>query len=277
MNNTKIDNIEGTDIKLIFITNINNLLNEFFKTVKTTDKKTYFMNEEIKETTNFNDWVVKNLTNEQINFLKINIKYSFECLEYLDKDLKNSNMNLDYNIWKICVFSKMFFNLPFTLEDVIFIPLSYIGTSIEKLNLLNLLFGNSNLINKNFSKTLIHEKIHLLQRYNQKKWDDYIIKKTKWIIKNEKNIYNSTLINNNKIIYNPDTYYVNNNFAYFIDNKYYRGEMFLNSNGEIKNIWYEIINSNNKSYLYPISYSVVKYEHPYEELAYDLSNKLVNN
>jgi hypothetical protein len=52
--------------------------------------------------------------------------------------------------------------------------------------------------------------------------------------------------------------------------------MFINSNFNIKNIWYEAINLNKKNYLYPVSYSVNKYEHPYEELAYDLSNKLID-
>ena len=276
MDKIKIHNLKKENIKMIFVTNINNLLHDFFKTVNLPDIKLYFMNKEIKENTNFNDWIIKNLTNDQIEFLKINIFFSSDCLERLDEKLKNLNKNLDNNIWKICVFSEMFFNLPFTLQDVIFIPISYIDTSMNKISLFDSLFNKNILIDKNFSKTLIHEKIHLLQRYNQKNWNNYITEKTKWIIFNDELIFNLTLINNNKIIYNPDTYYVETIFGYLINNKYYYGQMFLNSKNEIKNIWCEMINSTNKIYLYPISYSVIKYEHPYEELAYILSNDLIN-
>ena len=146
----------------------------------------------------------------------------------------------------------------------------------EFLNLIDFLFDNDVSVNENFSKTLIHEKIHLLQRYNQTNWDNYITEKTNWIINNKNIVYNSTLIKNNKIIYNPDTYYVQNIFCYSIDNKCYYGQMFLNSSKEIKNIWYEMIDYNNKIYLYPIPHSIIKYEHPYEELAYILSNDLIN-
>lgn len=277
MHHIEKHNIEKENIKIIFITNINNLLFEFFEKIKTTDIKLYFMNKDITENVNFNDWVIKDLTEKQINFLKININFSSSCLENLDEKLKNFNIDLDYNTWKICVFSEMFFNLPFTLQDVIFIPVSYIDKSMKKSLPLDFLFTNSDAISKNFSKTLIHEKIHLLQRYNQTNWNNYILSETDWIIFNNEIIFNLTLINNNKIIHNPDTYYVNNNFAYSIDKKYYYGQMLLNSSKEIKNIWYEMIDSNNKKYLYPISHSILKYEHPYEELAYNLSENLIKN
>ena len=173
----------------------------------------------------------------------------------------------------------MFFNLPFTLSDIIFIPQSYINSSIEKSGVFDFLFDNSNKINKinkTFSKTLIHEKIHLLQRYNQEIWDNYIIKKTNWSIVQKEMYFNSTLINNNKFIYNPDTYYVTNTFAYSVSGINYYGEMLLNSNKAIKDIWFQMVDSNNKINLYPISYSIFKYEHPYEELAYSISNELIN-
>jgi hypothetical protein len=242
------------------------------------------MNKNIEQNINYNDCVIKKLTEEQILFLKDNVEFSSKCLEYLDNELKNFNNDLDYYIWKICVFDNMFFNLPFTLEDVIFIPISYINKSIVLPTFIDKIFYNNiNLINKNFSKTLIHEKIHLLQRYNQKKWNEYIVKNTNWIIVDKEIISNITFINNNQIIYNPDTYYLNTFFLYSINknntnyqnnNKYY-GLMLFNSKFEIKNIWFLTKEMDDKIFLYPVTSQITIHEHPYEELAYNLANKLI--
>lgn len=267
--------IPNTNIKIIFIQDINDLINDFFNVIGHSDMKIYFTNKNINVNTNFNDFVIKNISDKIINFLKFNIKFSTECLKKINSQLINKNLNLNFNSWKICIFSEMFFNLPFTLSDVIFIPESYINSSIGKSGLLEFLFDGSVQINKAFSKTLIHEKIHLLQRYNQDIWNNYIVSNTNWIIIHKEIFFNSTLINNNKIIYNPDTYYVNNIFAYRKFDINYYGEMLLDSNKKIKDIWFQMVDSNNKINLYPISYSVSKYEHPYEELAYSMSNELI--
>jgi len=260
--------IKNSNEKLIFVFDIQNMLSDFFAKINTNDKMIYFSDN--KTLINYNDYIINILDKNLINFLLANIEYSAKCLELLNIELLNKNLEFANNIWKICVFDNMFFNMPFTLSDVIFIPYNYIKSSINE----NLLLKNN--INKSFCKTLIHEKIHLLQRYNQENWNNYITKNTNWKILNNNNIfYNYSLINNNKIIYNPDTYYIANIFIYFINNKKYYGQMILNSKNEIKNIWCEIIYSNNKLNLYPISYSISKYEHPYEELAYELSNKLI--
>jgi hypothetical protein len=268
--------IPNANIKIIFITDINNLIIDFFNIVGTDDMQKYFITKNININTDFNHFVMKSLSGNQIDFLKSNIEFSAKCLKNLNSELTNLNLNLDNDVWKICVFTEMFFNLPFTLSDVIFIPQSYINSSIEKSGLVDFLFNNSAPVNKTFSKTLIHEKIHLLQRYNQEIWDNYIIKKTNWIIIHKEMYFNYTLINNNKIIYNPDTYYVNNIFAYSLSDINYYGEMLLTSNKQIKDIWFQMVDSNNKINLYPISYSIFKYEHPYEELAYRISNELIN-
>ena len=267
--------IPDTNTTIVFINDINNIIIDFFNIIGTDDMQEYFITKNININTDFNNFIIKTLSIKQIDFLKYNIKFSTDCLKNLNSELINLNPNLDYNTWKICIFSEMFFNLPFTLSDIIFIPQSYINSSINNSGFFDSLFNNSNQINKTFSKTLIHEKIHLLQRYNQEIWDNYIIKKTNWIIIHKKIYFNSTLINNNKIIYNPDTYYVKNIFAYSVSDVNYYGEMLLNSNKEIKDIWFQMVNSNNIINLYPISYSIQKYEHPYEELAYDISDLLI--
>jgi hypothetical protein len=240
--------------KLLIITDIDIQIKTFLKNIS--DTNIYFIN----KNDNYNNRIITNLSQKQIDFLQININFSSQCLTKINTKLKNKNPNLDINIWKICVFSEMFFNLPFTLDDIIFIPISYLNSSLNT---------NNNIL---FSKTLIHEKIHLLQRYNQHIWNDYIINNTKWIIVDKTPVYNSSLINNNKIIYNPDTYYLKNIFVYSNNNKYYYGQMFLNSNNQIKNIWYEYTTFGN---LFPVNVQVTNYEHPYEELAYVLSNELI--
>lgn len=260
---------------IIFINEINFLISDFLKTINKDDIKIYFMNNKINENDNFNKWIYKNITDEQINFLKSNVNYSIECLKKINTNLVNKNSNLNYDLWKLCIFDNMFFNLPFTLEDVIFIPISYINSSMNNLGLVDSLFNNK--INKSFSKTLIHEKLHLLQRFNQDIWNKYIIENTNWRIVNKNIFFNSTFINNNFIIYNPDTFYVIEKFVYDDNEKLYFGQMLLNSKNEIKNIWYEIKELSDKINIYPTYVFNKKYEHPYEELAYNMANDLSNN
>lgn len=260
---------------IIFINEINFLINSFLKTINKEDTKIYFPNKEINSSTNFNDWIINELTKEQIDFLKNNVKYSMECLKKLDNSLSNKNSDLNYDLWKICIFDNMFFNLPFTLQDIIFIPISYIKSSMHSRGFFDILLKSEN-INRTFSKTLIHEKIHLLQRFNEKIWDKYILDNSKWTIVNKEIFKKCSLINDNRIIYNPDTFYVNNKFVYKDNNNYYYGQMLYTSKKEIKNIWYCVKEHDNILNLYPDSEFKKKYEHPYEELAYNISNQLYN-
>ena len=261
--------IEDTNVKILLVKEINYLINDFFKNIGETDIKIYFMNKDIILGTDFNKWIIKKLSDVQINFLKENIKYSVNCLKNININLVNKNKNLNYDLWKLCIFDNMFFNLPFTLDDIIFIPISYINSSMNKTGF----FDN---INKSFSKTLVHEKIHLLQRYNEDLWDKYILENTKWIITDKQLIMKCCLINNNKIIYNPDTFYVKNKFVYEKNNKKYFGLMLLNSKNEIKNIWFQVVEINNIINLYPVPETINNYEHPYEELAYGMASELIS-
>lgn len=250
-------------MSIFFVKDINKSIINFLNYVDKGTISKYFINKEINSTTDFNDFI-QNINGEQTEFIKINIEYSIKCLNNLNSNLKNYNSQLNYDVWKICIFDKMFFNLPFTLDDIIFIPIEYINKSIIK-----------NSINKNFSKTLIHEKIHLLQRYNQINWNDYILQNTNWKITDKQFITTSCLLNYD-IIHNPDTYYVENKFIFEDNTKYYYGNIILNNN-KINTMWYECFIINNQIKLYVDNEYNKKYEHPYEELAYTLAEKLNNS
>lgn len=260
-----------TQNNIIYLNNCSSILLNFLKLI---DKSEWFLyienfNSNISDYSNIEKNIIKELSQQQKKFINVNIIFSSNKMLNLDYQLQNKNLKLNMNMWNLCVFKNMFFNLPFTLQDIIFIPIDYINDSIAQ--------SDNILINKKFSKTLIHEKIHLLQRYNQDIWDEYIISNTNWKINSFPKLNNTIcLIKPNYIIFNPDTNYVEKNFYYKLNDKKYFGYMFINSHKKINSCWYQLINSNNKYILYPVNNFIVKWEHPYEELAYEISKKLVD-
>ena len=155
--------------------------------------------------------------------------------KYMKKELSYNNIK---DKWNICLTQNDFmFNLPFTLGDIIFMPFDY--------NINNM--GNSQLLN-----TFIHEKIHIYQRYNSNAWNDIIEKTTKWRRGNIEP----------KGILNPDIYYM----PYTYNNKYYAYLSY--ENGIIKTNWVSIITGEDINIDY-------KYEHPYEMLAYKLTDEIM--
>lgn len=231
--------------------------------------------------------------NENINNCFINIKknkkcYDFllECIKYSSNILTNKNnlfmlsifCNSNHTlIWNICILTNVMFDLPFTLQNIIFIPEKYLYR----------LCKNNNYIK--FSNTLIHEKIHVFQRLNLNLWNKMIsISFNEWIIvfSNENNELYNFLANydfhkSHSIIHvvNPDVahdfiyiYKTNNNYYYGIFN-------LIGTHVEIK--WF-LINKKNNSFSLS---SVSKYfsnnnlpseEHPFEMFAYKFADHLCN-
>ncbi len=73
------------------------------------------------------------------------------------------NSNKDFlNVWKIFIVDNVMWNLPFTLKDIIFIPVKLVKENLDFDSYYNL------------SRTLIHERIHVLQRANPQEWIDYV-------------------------------------------------------------------------------------------------------
>lgn len=195
---------------------------------------------------------IKNVKNPQIYYSTNNIvqkvppsimesnkklieKANYLLNNYMKKELCYNNQK---DVWNICLTQNDFmFNLPFTLGDIIFMPLYY---NIENM-------GNNQLLN-----TFIHEQIHIYQRYNSNTWNNTIEKTTKWRRGNIKS----------RGILNPDIYYM----PYTYNNKYYA---YLDyNNGKMKTKWIDIKTEKDIDIDY-------KYEHPYEMLAYKLTDEIM--
>jgi len=189
------------------------------------------------------------------------------------------NSNKDFlNVWKIFVVDNLMWNLPFTLEDVIFIPVKLVKENLDLDSYYDL------------SRTLIHERIHVLQRANTQEWIDYIYyQDKKWIlIKKDTPLFNfldlydiNKLMNYMRVI-NPDTLYLDFKYGYKLDNKLYYGVLYLNPDKKIKVQWFIVNEKNNTQYdkenisfyLEPIDREILPYEHPFELYAYKISEEL---
>jgi hypothetical protein len=155
-----------------------------------------------------------------------------KIIKKMDKkliDLKN------VYVWNICITKNNFmFNCPTTLSNIIFMPYRIIQTN-------------------SYEKTLIHEKIHVFQRFKFKEWNDYILKNTNFILSKPIPVKNE--------LYNPDTLY-SFTYLYKTHKSTYRG--YLNKNMEVA--WINLKNDNMDI--------LPRYEHPYECFAYEMSEEI---
>jgi hypothetical protein len=250
---------------------------------------------------NVNDILYKFLTNVElskqhkyigsVNIISYNIfddidsyNYLLDAVFYANKTINNSNISIlsdNTNIWKIFIYANMMWELPFTLEDIIFIPYKLLKDASINNN-------NYKLIN-----TLIHEKIHVLQRYNINKWINYVYAKDKnWIYYDSNTSlykfitsYDIDKLMSEMIVKNPDTIYKNFIYVYKYKNNLYYGILYLTNNDIIKTQWFLIKKIVNNQYdKENISYSLEKseefilpQEHPFETYAYKIADDLTKS
>lgn len=207
-----------------------------------------------------------------------------DCIEkaYLKiNNIQNNNKILfsNYFKWNISICHNIFFNYPFTLDDIIYLPLEY----IEKCK-----FSNTP---NSLIETLIHEKLHVNQRQNELLWENYIKSKDiNWIKLTSKNklyhlinefiiLYPDKLIDTKKyeFISNPDTWYQNFKYIYFQSkkNKLLYGHYIYDKQTKQIHKKYFVINKQNN--LLTKTSDLLKQEHPYEIYAYKIANELMDN
>jgi hypothetical protein len=205
-------------------------------------------------------WLIKSI---EIAFLKIS-----KTNKYIELFENPSH-------WNISVCKNIMFNFPFTLSNIIYLPISYI----------ELCYSSND--TDGLVKTLIHEKIHLGQRNKEEEWEKFINNNSnKWIkIKSNTKIFNliEHFINNNtntntntqnySFISNPDTFYPNFKYIYGDEEKYFYGHYILDKKTkQIEKKYFQI--DINKKTFEPTSKDLNE-EHPYEIWAYKISNDLI--
>lgn len=181
---------------------------------------------------NSNSNILKKYINNILNFSE----QDKLCLNYYIKIIKLNinNKNINKSEWNFVKTSyKLEKGMPFTLGKYIFLSdkliLKYYFDMIHK--------NKGNIIDN--CETLIHEKIHIYQRYNQKLFDKYYYKQF-----NSRKINNLSITKywNNMIISNPDG--LNVNYIYTYENKKYL-PLLINNKNRLKQIVIELKTKNN--------------------------------
>ena len=151
-------------------------------------------------------------------------------------------------------------NLPFTLANVIVLNQKF----ITKL---------SNKIDKTILETIIHEKLHIIQRSNQDKFDKFYPSVYPFLFKTLR-LEELPISLKTKHMTNPD-----NNFKiwlYKIKNKVYL-PLLEYDNGKLTEVAYESRNLKQKVLLSDILDSKDAHSHPNEIFAYTTSKEILNN
>ena len=264
--------------------NKNNILSIFFNKNDSKEQINIFLNNHIK---------IKNIYLDDnykiaINMYEYNLDLYIFLIDCIDisyniissKTNKYINLFENLNKWNICICDNIMFNYPFTLKNIIYLPLNYIKECFN--------FNHS----KKLINTLIHEKIHLGQRENENLWYNFINNnEKKWIkINLHSNIYNiieqitnnsnqknldDLNLKNHYFISNPDTFHKNFKYIYLDNNKYYYGHYIYDKKTKQIEKKYFQIDLNKQKFIN--TNKILIEDDPYEIYAYKISNELVNN
>jgi len=240
----------------------------------------------------FENFIKNNISHRQIyvsNDYKIHIDiieenfdiylFFISCLEYSNEKIntsKYSNLIKFKNEWNFCICYGIMFNFPFTIDKYIYMPYEYIKKCYDT--------GEKNKL----ICTLIHEKIHIGQRFYELEWETYINKNdTNWIkvyesdeifkLINEKINNNSDIIDLNKyaFVVNPDTFYSKFKYVYLIDDdNFHYGHYIYEIKTKKIRILYFVLDLKNKHIKITDKIANNNNEHPYEFYAYKISDEI---
>lgn len=192
----------------------------------------------------------------------------------------------NHHIWKISINHNIFFNCPFTLHDIIFLPLDFIKKC-------------SNTNTSYFITTLVHEKLHVSQRLNTILWSQFVygnifnnvfswikIPRSHILFSRIDDFTNTNTKSKYKFIKNPDIEYTDFKYILFYESKYYYGNYVLATrnlhDAPIKIVYFQITFSD-MDFVELDDDIILKFfrknlvqEHPFEYYAYKLSEEIYN-
>ncbi len=271
-NKYNIANVNFEDKLTIVLLNpgeVDYMFSDFLTNVNPSQQYKYVGQVDIKGINIFNDLDLYNIL--------------LDTVHWANKIIMESKLPIlsnNTNIWKIFIYDNVMWNLPFTMEDVIFLPFK--------------LLDKSKIDNSNYDliKTMIHERIHVLQRSNVNAWIDYVYANDRnWIKINYDNslysfldLYNIDKLMTEMVVRNPDTIYKDFKYIYKNNDNLFYGILYLGSERKIEIQWFLITEKKFKDYdkesksytLEKWDRVISKYEHPFEMYAYKISEELTN-
>tara|TARA_B110000208_G_C11797442_1_gene440298 strand:+ start:2711 stop:3547 length:837 start_codon:yes stop_codon:yes gene_type:complete len=196
-----------------------------------------------------------NLSNKYKNFLNMHTK---KC----DKILCFNNLkNLNLYPWKFKLSKNIEMGMPYTLGSYIIFNQEYLDNLLD------------NKINKNLLNTLIHEKLHVIQRSNPKQFNIFYRNNYKFLGRKIllKDVPNNIL---NKYMINPDSNF--DFWLYNIDGKEYYPILDCNINEVAYDKNHNKLNLN--EFKNRLNYNNhISFYHPNEIFACDASHQIMNN
>jgi len=238
-----------------------NLSKHFNRYLKNISPKVY--SSKLKTTTNnsntFKNQYLSKLRQIPENKRKFLINYTKTANTYLTSAGLKNLIKIPTNY--VMSIDKLEMRMPYTLDNIIVLPQNF-------LNQIN------NKIDKTILETLIHEKLHIIQRLYQDKFNNFY-KRFYSFLDNVIRLENLPRVIKDKSMTNPD-----NNFdlwLYKLNGKTYIPSLEITKNG-LKEFAYEYKNYNNKILLKNIlKYSNTSQTHPNELFAYEVSEQIIAN
>ena len=203
------------------------------------------------------------------NLVKVPNKYKNILNHYtnkIDNILSNNNLhNLTKIPWKLIMsINNLEMGMPFTLDNKIVIN----EKSLETIN--------NTPFNKSFMNTLLHEKLHIFQRYNQNKFNRFYIQNYPFL---HRKLFIQSIPNTlrRKYMTNPDSNF--DYWTYKIDGEEYY-PILEKINNQVKSIAYSKNEKNtimldNIKTIWGLRKNTSCY-HPNEIFACEISHKLLN-